>query len=709
MSGDTSIRAAILGCGSIARTHVDALATVDGVEICAVADLDERRRAVIAAAAGGVAAYASADDLMRKERPDAVHVLTPPSSHAALTLSSIRSGAHVLVEKPMALSTAEADAMIEAASAAGRVVATCHNMLFKPSMRRAIELVRNGEIGRVVHVVTFWGVAGETGPYAGDPGAHWAWRLPGGFFTNFLPHTISLQEQFLGPDLEVGDVVVGATEGDVVAPTDLSVTFRGASGWGTMTVSTSIRPGMKFVEIYGTQGVIRVDMARETCVVQRQRRAPGVVAKVLFGIEHAAQLIVGTTVSAAMVATGGWGNNPGMAPLVQEFYDSIRAGVAPTVDAVRGRSMVAAMEEIWAKAGSHLEVRTEAGAAPAPVSREKRVDLPELAGRRVLVTGATGFLGGNLARRLREAGADVAVLVRSRKRLAFDIEAFAEFFEGDLGDEAAVEKAVAGSTYVFHCAAVTTNKATWEQHYEDTVVATRNLCDAAVSAGVKRLVHISSVAVYGFDDAYDGRVIDEATPLATDVDPWSPYTRAKIEAEGTARGFGDRLAVTVLRPGILYGPGRPLKAGLVRMGNWWLSIGSGRNAMPYTYVGNLVEAMLLAATDAAAAGETFNIVDEPQAGIVEMLSEEHTGNPCHIIAFPPRLARGLAALDERRVARRGGGAAPKLSRSAVRGRVRDIRYDTQKARSMLGWVGTPSYEAAVGDTDRSIRIFEGDA
>ncbi len=709
MSGDRPLRAAILGCGAIARTHVEAVAAVDGVEICAVADLDERRRDEIAVAVGGVPAYASADDLLREERPDAVHVLTPPSSHAALTLSALGFGAHVLVEKPMALSTSEADAMIEAASAAGRVVATCHNMLFKPSMQRAIDLVRKGEIGRVVHVVTFWGVAGETGPYAGDPGAHWAWRLPGGFFTNFLPHTISLQEQFLGPDLQVGEVVVGATEGAVEAPTDLSVTFRGSSGWGTMTVSTSIRPGMKFVEVYGTRGVIRVDMARETCVVQRQRKAPGMIAKVLFGLEHAAQLIAGTAVSAAMVATGGWGNNPGMAPLVQEFYDSIRTGTAPTVDAVRGRSMVAAMESIWAKAGPRLEVRSRAGAAPDPMPPERRVDVPELSGRRALVTGATGFLGSHLARRLREAGADVAVLVRSRKRLAFDIEAFAEVFEGDLGDEAAVEKAVAGSSYVFHCAAVTTNKATWEQHHEDTVVATRNLCDAAVAAGVKRLVHVSSVAVYGFDEAYDGRVIDESTPLASDVDPWSPYTRAKIEAERTAREYGERLEVTVLRPGILYGPGRPLKAGLVRLGNWWVSIGSGRNAMPYTYVGNAVEAMVLAATNEAAAGEAFNVVDEPQAGVAEVLSEEHTGNPCHIIAFPPRLARALALLDERRVARRGDGGTPKLSRSAVRGRVRDIRYATERARTVLGWAGTPSYEAAVGDADRSIRIFGEDA
>ncbi len=704
-----TLRTAIVGCGAIARSHVAAVADIEGVEVCAVADHDPSSRAAIAALAGGVPAYATLDELLAIEAPDAVHVLTPPPSHAPLGVTALEAGAHVLIEKPMALSSDEADALLKAGVAADRLVATCHNMLFKPAVAQALELVRAGHIGRVVHVVTFWGIADDSGTYSGDPGSHWSWRLPGSYFTNFLPHTISLQQAFLGSDLEVGDVVIGTAENAWRFPTDLSVTLRGAAGWGTMTVSTSVRPGMKFVEVYGSEGVIRVDMSREICVVQRPRRVPGPLAKVLFGIEHGLQLVKGTVVSAAMVAGGKWGSNPGLAPLIADFYEGIRRNQQPVVDGEAGRSMVSIMERIWENSGSALDAEStdrhiEPGLLAAEATGRESGDL---AGTRVLVTGATGFLGSHLVRALRSRGADVAVLVRSRKRLTFDIEQSAAVFEGDLADRRAIDRAMAGARIVFHCAAVTTNKVGWDQHYEGTVAATANLAEAAAAAGVDRFVHVSSVAVYGFDKSHDGRAIDESTPLDTVDDPWSPYARAKVEAEHVVRRIERELGlpVAIIRPGILYGPGRPLKPGLARMGNWWLSIGSGRNALPFTFVGNAVDAMVRVASSPEAAGEAFNIVDEPQAGVVDLLSRADPETPRHIVPFPTGVAEALARLDERRVARRAGGR-PLLSEAAVRGRTRDIRYDTTKAKQLLGWRGDPE-AAATASTTTHHHVVEG--
>ena len=117
------MRAALIGCGKIARMHVSALASA-GVDLVAVCDRDRQRAAQIAALAPDARAYGDADALLAEMQPDVVHVLTSPASHAPLAIKAARAGAHVLVEKPVALSVEEADAMIDAARMNGvRVMA----------------------------------------------------------------------------------------------------------------------------------------------------------------------------------------------------------------------------------------------------------------------------------------------------------------------------------------------------------------------------------------------------------------------------------------------------------------------------------------------------------------------------------------------------------------------------------------------------------
>jgi nucleoside-diphosphate-sugar epimerase len=303
------------------------------------------------------------------------------------------------------------------------------------------------------------------------------------------------------------------------------------------------------------------------------------------------------------------------------------------------------------------------------------------------VTGATGFLGSNLARALHRCGAEVAVLVRDPNRLPFDIEAFAEVIKGDLGDSHAVREALRQADAVFHCAATTSNKAEWEQHYEDTVMGTATICEAAAAESVDRLVHVSSVAVYGMNESQDGRLIGENTPLAQVDDPWDKYSRAKVEAEEVVRRYEreEGLRASIVRPGILYGPARPVRGGVIRLGTWLVTIGSARNALPYTYVGNAVDALLLTALSDGARGEAFNIVDDPQQGAAAFLSSLDAEASVRIIPFPARLAMFLARAAERRAAASPAAGAPKLTVAAVRGATRDIRYATDKARDVLGW------------------------
>jgi nucleoside-diphosphate-sugar epimerase len=234
----------------------------------------------------------------------------------------------------------------------------------------------------------------------------------------------------------------------------------------------------------------------------------------------------------------------------------------------------------------------------------------DLAGKTVLVTGGTGFVGGRLVEKLiLEQKANVRVLVRSflnASRLArFPIE----MVGGDITDRTAVSRAVEGSDFVFHCAHDA--KSNKDPQMQSALEGIHNISESVLRAEVKQMIHVSTVAVYG--PTSDGE-LDETSP-------WQPsdhsYISAKREAERLVLQFHEQksLPVVVLQPTVVYGPYcrpwtlRPindLKTGLVPLVNG----GSGYcNAV---YIDDVVDAMILAATQPNAIGETFLIsANEP--------------------------------------------------------------------------------------------------
>ncbi len=338
------LRAAIVGAGQISKMHVAALDDTPHAELVAVVDRDLGLAGALAAGRPGVGVYSSLSELLADRAVDAVHVATPPTSHAALAIEAMEAGCHALVEKPMCLSGDEADKMLAAARANGVVLSTCHNYQFKPSVVEARRLVREGAIGKVTSVAAVYGVAGEKSSYAGGgPGAHWAWRLPGGVFTNFLPHLIALEQEFLGDDTQVVGVSL-THRGRDETPTELVAVLEGPEASATMTVSLRTKPYVKYLEVFGTRGIVRADLVREVCTISRNRPMPGALSKVVFNAEHVLQVSTGTVRAAAMVALGRWKAMPGLRVLVDDFYGSIAAGRSPEITGEDGRRMVAVLD-----------------------------------------------------------------------------------------------------------------------------------------------------------------------------------------------------------------------------------------------------------------------------------------------------------------------------------------------------------------------------
>jgi UDP-N-acetyl-2-amino-2-deoxyglucuronate dehydrogenase len=185
-------RFAIIGCAAgIAATHLQALAQVPDAQIVGMSDINVER-GTARAAEHSCPFFTSHHALLLETRPDIVVVLTPHPFHAPIAIDCLQAGAHVLVEKPMAVEVADADRMNEAADATGRILAVNFQQRFRPVIERARALIEAGEIGAIVRTLclepwyrpaAYYRSAAWRGTWAGEGG---------GVLMNQAPHTLDI-------------------------------------------------------------------------------------------------------------------------------------------------------------------------------------------------------------------------------------------------------------------------------------------------------------------------------------------------------------------------------------------------------------------------------------------------------------------------------------------------------------------------------------
>jgi nucleoside-diphosphate-sugar epimerase len=302
----------------------------------------------------------------------------------------------------------------------------------------------------------------------------------------------------------------------------------------------------------------------------------------------------------------------------------------------------------------------------------------------VLVTGATGFLGGHLARRLVEnEGSDVRVLVRRESNSDSIKDLGVDFAVGDLKDRATLESAVCGVTTVYHIAAsFRTEHLPRDDMWKTNVQGARDLLEVSHEAGVKRFVYCSSVGVHG----------SIANPPGTEESPFDPgdtYQRTKAEADKLASDFGKNhgLPVVIFRPAGIYGPHdsrflklfKAIQSGVFRM------IGSGEVLYQMVYVEDLVDGILLCGSSDKAPGEVFILTgDRPYTlnkiaqAIAETLGVELS--TFRIPATPVYVAGALCELVCRPL-----GLSPPLFRRRVDFFRKTRAFSIEKARRELGF------------------------
>lgn len=300
----------------------------------------------------------------------------------------------------------------------------------------------------------------------------------------------------------------------------------------------------------------------------------------------------------------------------------------------------------------------------------------------VLVTGASGFAGGHLARVLLARGYGVRALVRHATDASQLANAGIEIALGDVTDASAVARAVAGVDVVYHIAAVFRTAGHPDTYYRAVNAGgTRHVLDAAARHRVSRVVHCSTVGVHG-------AIRDVPSHEGSPFNPGDIYQETKLEGELAAQeAFREGLPGVVVRPGAIYGPGdlrflklfRAVRAGRFRM------FGSGEVTYHLAYIDDLVDGFILCGEKPAALGETYILGGDEYFSLnefVRMIAEAVGVEPPrgHLPLWPLMTA---AVLCE--AVCRPFGVDPPLHRRRVEFFVKPRAFTIEKAKSELGY------------------------
>lgn len=327
-----TLKVAIVGCGKIADGHVEEIQKMPEVaRVVAVCDLELLMAEQVASRYKLPAFYDKLEAMLEKERPDVVHITTPPGSHLAIARTAMDAGAHVYVEKPLTLDYPDSKKLVEYAEAKKRKLTIGYSYLFDPPAVEMRELIAQGVLGDAIHVETFYGynLGGAFGAAMMSDANHWVHKLPGKLFHNNIDHLLYKVAEFVDDDAPKitahgyvrRDARYGDSRDDLFD--ELRVMIQGSKTSVYATFSSHIKPTGHFARVYGTKNTMHVDYVMRTVTLDAQTTLPSAIGRLVPAFVQGVEYLKGGGKNLARFAKNDFHYFSGLNRLMRMYYDAI--------------------------------------------------------------------------------------------------------------------------------------------------------------------------------------------------------------------------------------------------------------------------------------------------------------------------------------------------------------------------------------------------
>jgi predicted dehydrogenase/nucleoside-diphosphate-sugar epimerase len=569
------VNVAIVGCGAVTeQCYLPALQRSDRGAVTALIDINQERTQYLGDTFGIKTRKSAIEGI--KQYADVAILAVPHHLHSTMAVELLQQGLHVFVEKPLAVSLNEAEAIINASKKYNKIIGVGLMRRFYESSLFVKEALQRNWIGEIISFDVREGMIYRW-PAVSD--ALFKKDAGGGVLYDTGAHTLDLLLWWLGDfeDVQYSDDSYGGVE----ANCELHITLKtGVKGIVELSRTRQLRNTYRII---GKNGELEIGAGSRAQVslgsMQAQlkgdaeidcRKRTSEIDIMRHQIDNFANAIV---------------NNKDPFVIPKSALKSIRL-----FDACKRNRK--ALDQPWAA----IENSTNY--------------LREFDGKKILVLGGTGFIGGRLVEILaRETSAHIRTLVRNLARLPRISRFNIEIFHGDVTDRNALAKSISGCDIIFNCTLGIGNADVQKAVNIDSIKA---IIEESARNNVSRIVHLSTISVYGYPA--DG-ILDEACKRRAPKSDIYGYT--KRMGEKIALDLSKKLGVflSVIQPTIVYGPDasswtvaplKALKSGVVVLAD------GGRGFCDAVYIDDVIQAMVLAATRDEAVGDVFLISgDEP--------------------------------------------------------------------------------------------------
>jgi predicted dehydrogenase/nucleoside-diphosphate-sugar epimerase len=683
LNKNPSTRVALVGAGYISGIHAEALQLIPSVQLCAVVDRDLDTASSFAKRWKISNIFQTIDAAVAADVFDCAHILVPPDRHAEVALSALRGGKSVFLEKPMATTVSECDALIAASASSCQTLAINQNFIFHPAFVRLRAKIKSGAFGQPRAVSCVYSV--PLRQMGASQFGHWMFKEPQNLLLEQAVHPLSQVIELVGKVIEVralaGPPLQIHTQNDIYP--EINVTLVGEK----LPAQFRFAVGQSFpfwqLSVFCDDGVVVADISNNRVYSHGRTRWHPAIDGGLSATHTAAGIFCGGWMGCAEAVLAIMHpkarRDPffrSMSSSIGAFYDALAGDASLRCTAGFGRELVALCQEIRSKA------------LPAP----KRTLMPPKISRTqwdVAVIGGTGFIGKHVVRRFLSEGLSVSVLGRSPHCAAGVLQDPRVVVHcGDARFERDVSRAVGDARVVINLAF--SGGETWEAVRSATIECITALTNVCRRNQIERVIHVSSIAAL-----YLG---PRASKVTGGERPDPQQERRGIYARGKALGeelllrrySEEGLPVTILRPSVVVGEGgQLLHSGLGFFNNEQHIMGwnRGQNALPFVLVTDVAEAIWLATrAPKEVLGRCYNLVGDvrPCAREYIRIVADTQGRA---FRFHPQSPTKLwvGELSKGLVKRLKSRAATGASLRDILSRGMTAEFDNNDAKHDLGW------------------------